>query len=554
MRGRQIFTQSLSLHGADKVFGNPGTTENPLLEELADHSQIEYITTLHESVAVCAAGLYAQASGKTAVANVHVAPGLGNAIGMMYGALKSQVPVVVTAGQQDTRLRLREPLLRHDLVAMAAPVCKWAAEPQTADEMAPIMARAFQIANTHPKGPVFVALPNNVMEQETEIAAFRHAPEVLAAAEASSVAQLADRIVQAERIAVCPGDHVATYNASDALAALLKLTGADVLIDFIPARQAISAQHPQYAGTFAANASANQAMLAPYDLVIAVGGVTMEEIWFDPAVPVSPGTTFAQIELTSTLLGRTAPPDIALVGDLTATLQALTDEIQNRADATFAARVKAHKERLQQASKQRQAERQARQDKLSGRDPLAPIEALSVLAEHLPQDVVIVDEAITASVDLDQAFAITDPDGFFGSRGGGIGQGLAGAIGVAAAKPDALIVAVSGDGSAMYSIQALWTAARHNLRILFVILANAEYRVLKHNMDIHRQRFDAPTDQPYPFMDLDRPSLEFVEMARGMGVDGRRARTAEEIGQAISEFNRGRGPYLLELVVAGKST
>ncbi|MEQ8691166.1 MAG: thiamine pyrophosphate-dependent enzyme, partial [Pseudomonadales bacterium] len=192
--------------------------------------------------------------------------------------------------------------------------------------------------------------------------------------------------------------------------------------------------------------------------------------------------------------------------------------------------------------------------KLSGRDPLAPIEALSVLAEHLPQDVVIVDEAITASVDLDQAFAITDPDGFFGSRGGGIGQGLAGAIGVAAAKPDALIVAVSGDGSAMYSIQALWTAARHNLRILFVILANAEYRVLKHNMDIHRQRFDAPTDQPYPFMDLDRPSLEFVEMARGMGVDGRRARTAEEIGQAISEFNRGRGPYLLELVVAGKST
>ena len=147
MRGRQVFMQSLVAHGADAIFGNPGTTENPILDSLAEYAGITYYTALHEAVAVCAAGFYAQASGKTAVASLHVAPGLGNAIGMMYGALKACSPVVVTAGQQDTRMRLRDPILRHDLVAMANPVTKWSTEAQSADEIAPIMRRAFKIAN-----------------------------------------------------------------------------------------------------------------------------------------------------------------------------------------------------------------------------------------------------------------------------------------------------------------------------------------------------------------------------------------------------------------------
>ena len=122
MRGIQVFMDSLALHGVDSIFGNPGTTENPLLDSLIDHPEIGYYVALHEGVAVGAASFYAQASGKTGIANVHVAPGLGNAIGMMYGALKANSPLIVTAGQQDTRLRLRDPLLSHDLVAMAAPV------------------------------------------------------------------------------------------------------------------------------------------------------------------------------------------------------------------------------------------------------------------------------------------------------------------------------------------------------------------------------------------------------------------------------------------------
>src|SRR5690606_5180253 len=141
-------------HGVEFVFGNPGTTESPLLDALQDAPAVRYITALHEGVALGAATYYAQASGRTGVVNLHVAPGLGNAMGMLYSAFKANAPLLVTAGQQDTRMRLRDPLLGHDLVAMAAPVTKWSAQVERADEMGPLLRRAFKIANDPPTGPV----------------------------------------------------------------------------------------------------------------------------------------------------------------------------------------------------------------------------------------------------------------------------------------------------------------------------------------------------------------------------------------------------------------
>ena len=171
MRGRRVLMESLVSHGVRHIFGNPGTTETPLLDSLVSYPQIEYIMALHEGVAVGAASFYAQATGRAAVANVHVAPGLGNAIGALYGALKANSPLVVTAGQQDTRMRLTSPVLGHDLVAMAAPVTKWSVQVERADELAPILRRAFKVATDAPRGPVFVSLPINVLEQETLVEA-----------------------------------------------------------------------------------------------------------------------------------------------------------------------------------------------------------------------------------------------------------------------------------------------------------------------------------------------------------------------------------------------
>src|SRR5438477_12901002 len=172
MRGRQVLMESLIGHGVECVFGNPGTTESPILDALLDYPQLRYIVALHEGVALGAASYYAQATGKVGVVNVHVAPGLGNALGMLYNALKARAPLVVTAGQQDTRLRLRGPVLGHDLVAMAAPLTKWSVQAERGDEVAPILHRALKIATDPPAGPVFVGLPIDVMEQETDVEPF----------------------------------------------------------------------------------------------------------------------------------------------------------------------------------------------------------------------------------------------------------------------------------------------------------------------------------------------------------------------------------------------
>src|SRR5919109_5107377 len=207
MRGRQVLMETLVAHGVDRIFGNPGTTESPLLDSLLDYPSIQYIVHLHEGVAIGAANFYAQASGKTAFVNLHVAPGLGNSIGMIYGALKNNSPMVVTAGQQDTRIRLRDPVLGHDLAAMAAPVTKWSVQVESADELGPILQRAFKIANEAPAGPVFVALPIDVMEQETSVPPGKPA-QIFAASrpDPAGLSAMAGLIMAAKNPAIVAGD------------------------------------------------------------------------------------------------------------------------------------------------------------------------------------------------------------------------------------------------------------------------------------------------------------------------------------------------------------
>jgi benzoylformate decarboxylase len=553
MRGRQVFMESLVAHGVTCIFGNPGTTESPLLDSLIDHPQIDYYVTLHEGVAVCAASFCAKASKKPAVANLHVAPGLGNAIGMMYGARKASSPVIVTAGQQDTRMRLRDPLLSHDLVVMAAPVTKWSAEPQSADEMAPLMRRAFKIANEPPAGPVFVALPIDVMEQETEIQAQTSGNLHQDTPPAADVTlKLVKLILASRNPAIVAGDDIAASGAHQALTELVERIGASVYLEGLRSQISIANDHPNLRTWVGFEAGTIRQVLAQHDLVMLIGGPFFEEVWFDAVDPIPEGVTVVQIEESAERLGYNFPLAVGAVGHLGATLPLLNSAIAETASAEFRA---ASDDRNQRLREQKSAQREtltARSEALWDTNPMSPLRALHEIGRALPDDVVVVDESITAVLDVAQSFKLERPGDYYAGRGGGIGQGLAGALGVKVAHPDRPVVALSGDGSAMYSIQALWTAAHHDLDILFVILSNREYRVLKHNLDTYRQRFDTPTDRPYPHMDLTAPALEFVEMARGMGVPGKLVSKPDELQEALREALSVKGPFLLDVVVAGK--
>ncbi|MFO1081730.1 MAG: thiamine pyrophosphate-binding protein [Reyranellaceae bacterium] len=549
MRGRQVFMETLLAHGVDRIFGNPGTTESPLIDSLLDYPQIQYVVHLHEGVAVGAANFYAQASGKTAFVNLHVAPGLGNAVGMIYGALKNSTPMVVTAGQQDTRLRLRDPVLGHDLAAIAAPVTKWSVQVERADELGPILQRAFKIANEAPAGPVFVALPIDVMEQETAIPAGRPA-KVYAGArpDPQGIAAMAAMLAAARSPAIVAGDDIARDGAVDTLVQLVERVGASVWFEGLRGRNSFPTDHPAYRGTVAFDAPGLAKQLAGHDLVLLVGGPFFEEVWYGPGSPFAADCKVLQIEAAPSRMAYNFAVDAGVIAEVGASLQALCEAVGGTPSAAVQARLEA----FRQQKAQEDAAQQARVQKAWARTPTSMARAMAEIRAGAPADVVVVDETITANLDLFKTFVFKGADDYFSGRGGGIGQGVAGALGVAVAQPKRPILCLSGDGSSMYSIQALWTAAHHDLPIVFVILANREYRVLKHNIDAYRQRFDVKSNKPYMHMDLTGPALGFVDLARGMGLAGTHVTKADDIRPAIAAAFKSGKPHLVEIEIEGK--
>ena len=546
MRGRQVFMESLVQHGVRYMFGNPGTTESPILDALLDYTQLEYIVALHEGVALGAASYYAQATGTTAVVNVHVAPGLGNALGMLYNALKARAPVVVTAGQQDTRLRLREPVLGHDLVAMAAPLTKWSVQIERADEVAPIMHRALKIASDPPAGPVFVGLPIDVMEQETDVEPF--APGALYRAPAPDPAGIraaAELLRGARQPVIVAGDD--TARASAELKALAERLGAAVWCEGIRTHQVLPGGHPSFRGSLPFDAIAIRTALEGADVVLLIGGPFFEEVWYAPGSPLPPGAKVIHVESSAERLAPNWPVTTGIVSDARAALTALLAAVPAAADGA------ARRNEALRALKARDTEAQrARAAKRWDRSPIAVPRAMAEIEAALTPDAILVDEAITAGPDLARTVQFERVGDYVGARGGGIGQALPGALGVKLAHPDRPVLAVSGDGSAMYSIQALWTAAHHDLAVVFLILNNREYRILKHNMDTYRQRFGAKPERGYPHMDLVTPELGFVELARGMGVDGARVGKPEDLRAAIEKALGARRPFVLDVAIEGR--
>lgn len=552
MRGRDVLLKSLAAHGVEYVFGNPGTTESPLLDALQDHPSIRYVTALHEGVALGAATYYAQASGRTGVVNLHVAPGLGNALGMLYCALKADAPLIVTAGQQDTRMRLRAPLLGHDLVAMAAPVTKWSAQVERADEMGPMLRRAFKIANDAPRGPVFLALPIDVMEQETAVAAegpsALHAP----APDPAGVAALARLLLESRRPAIVAGDDVARAGAVDELVALAELVGAAVWREGLHQQAAFPTAHPNARLALPFDAAGIRKALGDADLVLLLGGPFFEEVWFAPGAPFPAGARVAQIEEAAERLAHNFHLDCGLIGALKESLAALRRAVSEAASAEFRAAAAARNDALAALKAQEAEAQRERLRKSWDRRPMSMARAMAEIRDGLPAGTIVVDETITASIDLARTFEFRAPGDYFSGRGGGIGQGLPGALGVKLARPDRPVIAISGDGSAMYGVQALWTAAHLDLSIVFVILANREYRVLKHNLDLYRQRFAAPSNRGYPHMDLNRPALDFVALAQGMGVAGTRVDDPDALRAAVERAFAAGGPQLIEVALEGK--
>jgi benzoylformate decarboxylase len=544
--GKRALLELLKQEGVEIIFGNPGTTELPLMDALAVDTGLRYVLALSEAAVMAMADGYAQASGRLAVANVHVAPGLGNALGMLYDAQKAASPILLTAGQHDQRFNVTEPILWADLPTIARPFVKWSAEVRRLQDLPRMLHRAAKTALAAPTGPVFLALPADVLNDEDDVslgAPTRVAPRLrgdLAAIEAAAAL-----LVAAERPVIVAGDAVAQSRALGELVALAELLGAPVYSEGVANMAAFPSSHPLYRGAIARFPAAIRAVMEQHDLLLSVGGDLFTLSLPGDVEPVPPELAIVHLDVDPWELGKNYAARAAILGDAKATLPELTAALGERMDGGQRARAQARRVAEAKAIAAEREELRTRARAEATKTPIRPLALMQAIAEVLPTDAVVVEEAISSAGGLRQLLKSDDAQSFFGLRGGGIGWGLPAAIGVKLALPERPVVALIGDGSAMYTCQALWTAAHERVAVVFVILNNRSYRILKQRANAMRG-FAAQTDR-YIGMDMTEPPIDFVGLARSLGVTADRAARLDHAVALVEAALRAASPTLIEV-------
>jgi benzoylformate decarboxylase len=546
MSGKRAFLDLLRQEGVEIVFGNPGTTELPLMDAFAVEHDIKYVLGLQEAALMAMADGYAQASGKLAVLNLHVAPGLGNAMGMLYDAVKAASPILITAGQQDLEYLATEPVLSADLTTLARPFVKWAAEVHRVADLPRLVHRAAKTALAPPTGPVFLSLPGDMLKAEADLDLMtptRVAPRLRG--DAAAVAAAAALLAQAKRPVIFAGDAVAQSRAHAELVALAELIGAPVYAEFVPNTASFPASHPLARGAMVRTQAGVRQVLDQHDLLFSVGADLFTLSLPSDIEPMPPGLPLIHLDTDPWELGKNYPAQVAILGDPKSTLTELTAAVE--AAMTGAARGAA-RERFQAASEATLAERRALKAKakaLAGKTPVQALALLDAIGDMLPKDAVVIEEVLSSSPGIRQLIRSDDPQSYFGLRGGGIGWGLPAAIGIKLALPHRPVVGLIGDGSAMYTIQALWTAAHYRIGVVFVILNNTSYRILKQRLLALRGH--AEQADTFVGMELTDPTIDFIGLARSLGVEAERAKTVHEATDLIAKGIAANTPLLIDV-------
>src|SRR5215831_5660591 len=551
--GRFAILDQLLADGIHYMFGNPGTVEQGFLDALSDYQDLQYILTLQETVAVAIADGYARATRRPTVVQLHSGVGLGNGIGMMYQAKRGHAPLVVISGEAGVRYDAMDAQMAADLVAMAEPVTKWATRVVDPSSLLRVLRRAIKMAATPPMGPVFVCLPLDVLDAPNEEAVVPTSfPVTRVAPEPEQIAQMAAMLAAARKPMIIMGDGVAASGAQAELTRVAELLGAEVW-GADSSEVNISATHPlfkdQLGHMFGEH---SRAITSQADVVLICGTYVFPEVFPALSGDFAPGAKVIHIDLNAYEVAKNFPVDLGLISDpkttlarLAAALETTMTPEQKAAASARTSQYAAIKE--QEVTAQREADK-GRRDAV----PLHPSRFLEELAAQLPKDAMIFDEALTASPDLVHYLPPAAAGHYFQTRGGSLGVGIPGAIGLKLAYPDKTVIGFSGDGGSMYTIQALWTAAHHKIGAKFVICNNHSYELLKLNMQQYWRSRQLPEREFPASFDLHDPAIRFDELAQAMGVQAVRVETPEQIGPAIRLALADNDPFLIDLVITSQ--
>jgi benzoylformate decarboxylase len=539
--GRAAFLQLLADEGITHLFGNPGTTELAIMEVVPQFPQLKFILGLQESVVMAMADGYCRASGRLAAANVHVMPGLGNAMGALYNAKFSGSPVILTAGQQEQGHGLLEPMLYEPLVPVAQPLVKWAVEVTRAADLPRIIHRAAKLALTPPTGPVFLSLPGDVLDETLEMdlgrpvrvdAAVRPADDTLG--------KMAEMLMAAKRPAILAGQELALRDAFAEAAQLAELLGAAVYGSSIPYSAQFPTEHAAFMGALTRQQKQVRATLEAHDLLLVLGADLLRMSVYSPVEPLPPELPVIHVSERAHELGKNYRTDIAVHADVKQTLRALLPLLKVDRQA-------AQRRLSELKAKNWSAQRdKARIDAMLAAEtkPIDPQYLMLRFTETLPRDAVVVDEGLVSTYSLPRFLAMRGPRDYYGLASGGLGFAVPGAVGISLALPGRPVAVMVGDGSAMYSIQGLWTAAHHRLPITYVIANNRGYRIIKERLVAFRK-----TDR-FTGMDLRDPDLDFIALAKSFGLAARRVADPQDIAPALREAFASGQPNLIDIRVA----
>jgi len=550
MSGKRAFLEILKQEGVEIIFGNPGTTELPLMDALAGDTAMRYVLGLQEATVVAMADGYAQASGKLGVVNLHAAPGLGNGMGMLYCAKMAGSPLVVIAGQHEQSFNKTEPILYDDLPPIAAPFAKWTAEVTRLEDLPLMLHRACKVARTPPMGPVFLSLPGDVLnaEADIELGAATHVGMRIRG-DVDSIAAAAEILARAERPAIIAGSGVAHAHAHAELVRLAEMIGAPVHFEGEATTNAFPTSHPLFRGQITRLTPWIRAWLDQHDALFAVGADVFTLSLPNKVNPVPAGLKMVHLDADPWQIGKNYFASAAIFGDIKATLPELSDAVAARMSLSQSRLAGERGAAMGAAITEERATLIAQAKAAADKTPIQPLALMKAIGDAVPANAILIEEALSSGAGLRMFQQPDDDQGFFGGRGGGIGWSVPGSAGVKLALPDRPVVVVVGDGSAMYTCQALWTIAHEKLAITVLVVNNRSYRILKQRL-FNTQGIAAQTDQ-YVGMELVNPAIDYSGLARSLGVEAVYCKTLAEVTVALENGVSGGKPLLIEVETDG---
>lgn len=520
---RDLTYDLLRRHGITILFGNPGSNELPFLQDFP--SDFRYILALHEGAAIGMADGYAQATGRTALVNLHSAAGTGNAMGGFANAWNAHTPLVVTAGQQVRAMMGIEALLTNiDATTLPKPLVKWSCEPARAEDVPLAVSRALHMSRLPAPGPVYISIPYDDWDKAAETQSLRLLERSVAAAgalDAGVLAALAARLDRSANPVIVLGPDVDAARANAHAVRLAERLKAPVWVAPSAPRCPFPTTHPGFRGLLTASMADIARQLDGHDLVLVAGAPVFRYHQYAPGPLLPPGAELIQITCDPDEAAR-APMGDALVGDVGRILAALADAVS-------------------EAPRPMPQPRPAPTRAGPGSAPLAAERVLDLMDELAPRDAIYVNESTSTIEAMWERMRWEQPGSYYFGAAGGLGFAMPAAVGVQLAEPDRQVIALIGDGSANYSVTALWTAAQHNVPVVFVILRNGTYGALRWFAGVLKaDRVPA----------LDVPGIDFVSIARGYGLAAERVDTDDAFATAFARALTAGRPSLIEVTTA----